>query len=101
MVGDQKNNQKWILSGEVERKGTPCAARLSGVESLPAMWETTAVQSLHESEAASANMAEVRISTFELESVIRSCPAQYDVMRISFLLLLCKSGRLPSLWSIE
>ena len=101
MVGDQKNNQKWILSGEVERKGTPCAARLSGVESLPAMWETTAVQSVHESEAASANMAEVRISTFELESVIRSCPAQYDVMRLSFLLLLCKSGWLPSLWSIE
>ena len=101
MVEDQKNNQKWILSGEVERKGTPCAARLSGVESLPAMWETTAVQSLHESEAASANMAEVRISTLELESVIRSCPAQYDVMRLSFLLLLCKSGWLPSLWSIE
>ena len=92
MVGDQKNNQKWILSGEVERKGTPCAARLSGVESLPAMWETTAVQSLHESEAASANMAEVRISTFELESVIRSCPAQYDVMRLSFLLFYANLG---------
>ena len=100
MVGDQKNNQKWILSGEVERKATPCAARLSGVESLPAMWETTAVQSLHESEAASANMAEVRSSTFELESGIRSCPSQYDVMRLS-VLLLCKSGWLPSLWSIE
>ena len=101
MVGDQKNNQKWILSGEVERKVTPCAARLSGVESLPAMWETTAVQSVHESEAASANMAEVKISTFELESGIRSCPAQYDVMRLSVLLFLCKSGWLPSLWSIE
>merc|ERR1711953_1553844 len=46
---------------------SPCAARLSGVESLPAIWETTAVQSLHESEAASANMAEVRISTFIVE----------------------------------
>ena len=67
------------------RKATPCAARLSGVESLSAMWETTAVQSLHESEAASANMAEVMISTLELEGVTRSCPAQFDVMRLSIL----------------
>ena len=52
----------------------------------------TAVQSLHESEAASANMAEVMTSTLELESVIRSCPAQYDVMRLLFRLFYANLG---------